>query len=631
MHISWIDIFILAAFVIYSISAGFRARKKASRGLDEYFLAGRTLKGWQSGISMAATQYAADTPLLVTGLIATSGIFALWRLWVYAIAFLMMGFVLGACWRRAGILTDAEFTELRYGGRGAAILRLLKAFYMGTVINCAVLAMVLIAAARIAEPFLVWHAWLPAGFTEPLAGFLSHFQIRLSVLPFDHPDVWLRSADNLLSILAIVGFTTLYSTTGGLRSVVATDIVQFAIAMTATFIYAWILINHSGGMPAVLHKLESLYGTAASQATLSFGPADFGNASLIFIGILAIQWFAQVNSDGTGYLAQRTMGCATDRDAKFAAVIFTVTQVVIRSLVWIVIGLALLVLYPAGELPVLTQNPTETFRIEREATFVWGIRDFLPAGIRGLMLTGMLAALASTVDTHLNWGASYWTNDIYKRFLAPRILKREATPRELTWVARFSNILVLVIALSVMACLDSIQSAWHLSLLFGSGVGTVLILRWLWHRINLWSELSAAFVSILAAPILIFAFPDLTEPVRLLIMTSVSTATVVGVTLATPPESIEKRVSFYKRVRPPGFWAPVAKSAGEKLSAPLIRLARSSLATALSAYSVFFILTGIGTLITKGFAGTDPVSFLILGTGIIIIPFWWRLGFSPQS
>ena len=128
-----IDLALLGAFVLWCACAGLRNRRAASRGLDDYFLAGRTLSGWQAGLSMAATQFAADTPLLVTGLIATAGVFALWRLWIYALAFLLLGFLLAGAWRRAAVLTDAELSELRYGSRWAAPLRLAKALYFGTV------------------------------------------------------------------------------------------------------------------------------------------------------------------------------------------------------------------------------------------------------------------------------------------------------------------------------------------------------------------------------------------------------------------------------------------------------------------------------------------------------------------
>ncbi|MDP3920342.1 MAG: sodium:solute symporter family protein [Candidatus Omnitrophota bacterium] len=584
-----IDLAILGLFVIYAVVTGLRARKQASKNLEEYFLAGRSLSGWQAGVSMAATQYAADTPLLVTGLVATAGVFSLWRLWIYAIAFLMLGFFFSGGWRRSGVLTDAEFTELRYRGKAAGALRALKAIHLGTLFNCSVLAMVLIAAVRISEPFVSWHTWLPGGLITPVANALQFLDVNLSSVPLGHSDVWNLSASNLISILMIVSFTTLYSTTGGLRAVVATDMVQFAIAMIATLIYAWIVVSKVGGLPELVRKMSELYGDEASRRTLAFFPARWDLEMMPILGVLFVQWFAQSNADGSGYLAQRTMACKTDKDARNASIIFTFLQVVVRSLFWLPIAIGLLVLYPAAGLPGAGEA-TEAFRVGREATFALGIRDFLPAGIRGLMLTGLLAALASTVDTHLNWGASYWTHDLYERHLAPKLLKREPSTRELVWVARFSNVGLITLALFIMARLSSIQAAWHITLLFGSGLGVVLILRWIWWRINIWSEYAAALSSIILAPILLTQFPELGEGGKLLAMVFISTFAVVGVTLLTKPEQVETLVLFYQRVKPPGFWGPIAQKAGDSSETPLTLFKKALVATALTSFVVFALL-----------------------------------------
>jgi solute:Na+ symporter, SSS family len=212
---TFVDVLIICAFVAYAAWSGLRARREASRGLEDYFLAGRTLKGWQAGISMAATQFAADTPLNVVGIIAVSGIFALWQLWVYALAFLLMGFVLAASWRRARVVTDAELAELRYGGRPALALRVFKALYFGTLFNCVVLAWVFFAGAKIAEPFLLWDRWLPPGLFEPLVALVARVGVTLSTLPDGHPEVWRKSAANLVSIVLVVLVTGFYSATGG--------------------------------------------------------------------------------------------------------------------------------------------------------------------------------------------------------------------------------------------------------------------------------------------------------------------------------------------------------------------------------------------------------------------------------
>ena len=266
-----IDLIIILAFVAYSITAGFRAKSKASKNLEEYFLAGKTLTGWKAGLSMAATQFAADTPLLVTGLIATGGIFLLWRLWIYGIAFLMMGFIFGASWRRAGVLTDAELTEIRYSGKGVLSLRVLKAVYYGTVINCIVLAMVLVAAVRISEVFLPWNEWLPPGLYDLLITITRSLGLYIGTIS-TAVDPAIATTNNLISILLILGFTALYSTTGGLRSVVVTDLMQFVLAMIGTLIYAFIIVDHVGGLAAMVEKMSAIYGSETAGKLLSFGP-----------------------------------------------------------------------------------------------------------------------------------------------------------------------------------------------------------------------------------------------------------------------------------------------------------------------------------------------------------------------
>jgi Na+/proline symporter len=427
-----IDLLILLAFIAYSIGNGFRHRARASQNLEEYFLAGRSVRGWRAGVSLAATQFAADTPLLVTGLIATGGIFMLWRLWIYGLGFLMIGFLLGRSWRRARVLTDAELTELRYSGRGALLLRGLKAVYYGTVMNCTIMAMVLVAATRIGEVFLPWHEWLPEGLYGTLQAMVQAVGVPLASGAAGL-DTWVATTNNLISILLIVAFTALYSTTGGLRSVIATDTVQFGVAMLGTLVYAVVVVIRSGGLGGIVDGVVERYGAATSERILSWAP-DAGDALLPFLVIVSLQWFFERNSDGTGYFAQRMMACRSDDAARRAAILFTWLQIVLRSLLWLVIGVGLLVVYPYDPAAAVGEG----FVTARETTFATGIRDLLPPGLRGLMLTGLLAALASTIDTHLTWGASYWSNDIYLRIVNRSWLRREPSAREQVMVARIA-------------------------------------------------------------------------------------------------------------------------------------------------------------------------------------------------
>jgi len=618
-----IDIIIVLAFVAYAITAGFRARRKASKSLEEYFLAGKTITGWRAGLSMAATQFAADTPLLITGLIATGGIFMLWRLWIYAIAFLMMGYILSASWRRAQVLTDAELTEVRYSGRGVLGLRVLKAIYYGTVINCVVMAMVLVAAMRIAEVFLPWHEWLPSG----LYGFFHNIVINLGMSLGESVtglDIATVSTNNLISILVIVSFTALYSTTGGLRSVISTDILQLILAMLGILIYAIVIINHVGGIGAMTDKIVEIYGHVRGTKMVSFAPTR-DSLFLPFLVIIALQWFFQMNSDGTGYLAQRSMACATDRGARIAGVLFTWVQIFLRSLIWTFIGVGLLVVYPFTP----GDASGDMFTASREILFVTGIDELLPPGIRGLMLTGMLAALASTIDTHLNWGASYWSNDIYQRLICHKWLKRKPKNFELVLAARLSNILILVIAIIIMANLGSIQKAWHISLLFGAGMGSVLVLRWLWERINLYSEIAAIVVSLIAAPIILTLTDQ--EWIRLSSMAAVSTIAAVGITFVTPPTRRDILSEFYRRVRPSGFWRKTAAALGHRPAVPVKKLIRGIRAIALTAISLFALKIGIGKLLFKipGTSDILPIVYTIIG--LALIPFWWKDLFRKEE
>lgn len=618
-----IDLIIVLAFIVYSISNGFHNQSKASENLEEYFLAGRSVKGWRAGFSLAATQFAADTPLLVMGLIATGGVFKLWRLWIYGLGFLMIGFLLGRPWRRAMVITDAELTEIRYSGKGVLALRGLKAFYYGTVMNCTIMAMVLVAATRISEIFLLWNEWLPAGIYQHLYHFVKWIGVPLAsgatgLAPY------VATTNNLISILVIVGFTALYSTTGGLRSVIATDTVQFSIAMLGTLVYAIVVLIKSGGIGNIVGRLVQLYGKAETSRFLSFSPNSW-EVLMPFLVIISLQWFFERNSDGTGYFAQRMMACQSNRDAKMAAFIFTWLQIFLRSLIWLIIGVGLLIVYPFDPASV----GGETFVSGREILFATGIRDLLPVGVRGIMLTGMLAALASTIDTHLTWGASYWSNDLYLRIINQAWLKREPSNREQVVVARLSNVVILTIALIIMANLGSIQTAWHVTLLFGAGTGAVLVLRWVWERINLYSEISAIGVSLIFSPIILFTVQA--EWLRLLLMSSISTVIVIAVTLLTKPTSEKTLAEFYKRVEPPGWWKNTVKKVGIDMSTPSHAFKEGAYLTVTTSLSVFLLLVGFGKLILPNPGSSAIYTWIYLVLGFASVALWWRKIFSPEA
>ncbi|MBE7373724.1 sodium:solute symporter family protein [Pseudomonas lopnurensis] len=620
-----LDLLMVLAFVLYGLAVGMRTRRKASQNLHEYFLAGRTIKGWRAGVSMAATQFAGDTPLLVSGLVATAGVFALWRLWIYGLAFLLLAWVFASGWRRAGVLTDAELTRVRYSGPAVVPLRLFKAIYYGTVINCVVLAMVLVAAIRIAEVFLPWHDWLPSGFYRGLLEAVEASGLRLGE-SISGLDPSTTSANNLISIMLILAFTAMYSITGGLRAVVQTDVMQLGVAMLGTLGYAWFVVDAVGGLGGMSDRLVELYGVERAGQLLSFAPSDTGEAFMPFLVIVGLQWLFQMNADGTGYLAQRCMACPTDRQARIAGLLFTWLQIFLRSLMWLAIAIGLLVLYPFSA----EEASGAGFTAAREALFVTGIDELLPPGVRGLMLIGLLAALASTVDTHLNWGASYWSNDVYGGVVAPRLLRRKPRDRELVMVARLSNVLILLIAMVIMANLGSIQTAWFISLLFGAGMGSVLVLRWLWERINLYSELAAMLASLITAPLLLYFLG--TDParewLRLGVMSLVTCTAAVLVSFVTPATDEETLDRFYRQVRPFGFWGRTAARCGVTRAASLKALGSRLFAVALTAVSVYALLFGVGRLLFPHPHGDPWLAWSCVAVGLALLPVWLYLGLS---
>jgi len=617
------DALILLAFVSYAVASGLVNRRAASRSLSEYFLAGRSLSGTRAGLSMAATQFSADTPLLVTGLIATTGIFGLWRLWIYALSFLLLGYLLAPCWRRAGVITDAELSELRYGGRAALALRAVKAVYFGLIFNTAVLAMVLFAAARIAEPFLVWHAWLPASVFEPVVSLVRAIGVPLSSSDAGTAMQWVHSADNLISLLSILLLTTFYSTTGGLRSVVRTDTLQLALALAGTAVYAFYVVDAAGGFSGIAARLpDALRGHPnglGTDALLAFTPGPAREVSTALLAVLGLQWLIQMNSDGTGYLAQRCMACRSDADATRATLVFAWVQIFVRSLLWLPIGIGLLVIFaPTG---------SAHFTAEREASYVRGMVELLPPGMRGLLLTAMLAALTSTLDTHLNWGASYLANDLYARVYCGVVRRREPRTTQLVGVARLSNLLIVALSLGIMTQLSSIQTAWQISLLLGAGMGVMLLLRWLWWRITAGGELACIAASSVLAPILIALLPGEREALRLLLVALGATLAGVAVSLAQSPPSRERLREFYARVQPPGFWRPVALELGDDPERSRQHLQRGLLRTGAAALSLFCALVGVGSWLVGGTVPAwFPVSWLwsptLLAIALALVPLY---------
>jgi Na+/proline symporter len=559
-----LDWAILLAYAVLSFAIGIYYTKRASRSVGEYFLSGRDLPWWLAGTSMVATTFAADTPLAVAGLVARDGIAGNWIWWTSAFGTMLTVFFFARLWRRAGILTDVEFAELRYSGRPAALLRAFRALYLGLPINCLIIGWVNLAMAKV------------------LAGTMG----------------WTR----LEAVLVSLAITAFYSALSGLWGVVVTDFFQFALAMAGTTALAYfaLALPQIGGisglratLPATTFDFVPNFADAAGGVALSLPLGAF----LTYIGVQWwASWYPGAEPGGGGYVAQRIMSARSERDSLIATLWFAVAHYCLRPWPWIVVGLASIVLYPD--------------LADKEAGYVMVMRDHLPAGWRGLLLAAFFAAYMSTISSQLNWGTSYLINDCYRRFARP-----SASEHHYVWASRIATMLVMVLAAVVTFYLESVRQAWEFVLESGAGIGLVLILRWYWWRVNAWSEIAALVGSALGFAFIRMATP-LTFPRSLLYLVAWTTLCWLSVTFLTRPESPDTLARFYRRVRPGGpGWNRVARHAQEPPPEPIAPLVIDWIAGCVLIYASLF---GIGTAVLTSVVESLPY-FLVAGLSFWVI------------
>lgn len=584
-----LDWFIVGAYLATAFAAGILVSRTAGKSMESYFVAGRSLPWWWLGTSMAATTFAADTPLVVSGLVAQYGIAGNWFWWSWAISHVSMAIVFAALWRRARVITDAEVVELRYAGRGASILRTFKAIFFAVLINGIVLGWVIRAMSKIATPFVDWRSWLGPD--------------RFAALATAWP-TWLLFDDlgTTLTVLALFGLITLYSTMGGIRGVILTDLLQFVVAVVGAVIFSWIAVDSVGGLAGLRTALFDTYPDAADL--LAFVPSR-GSAWLpvqVFAIYIAVQWWAQYFADGSGYLAQRLGTARSDTHAEAGSLWFCIANYGIRTWPWILVALVGLVLYPAAG---ATGMGADLVAADPEMAYPVLMARLLPAGLLGLLFASLLAAFMSTVDTHINWGASYLVNDLYRRRFRP-----DASERELVRASRGAVVLMSVMAILIAAQISSVERAWRFFVALGAGLGLPSLLRWLWWRANAWTEIAGMTTAALAAVVLYPLFPDARDEYLLVVIVTLSTVASLSATFLTPPEPIETLRAFVRRVEPPGFWRPIGLSGGRTTFRWLAIAWVSALA------GVYGLIFGIGHALL-GNPLTGALTALIGLTGIL--------------
>ena len=506
--------------------------------------------------------------------------------WSWAISHISVAVVFAALWRRSRVLTDAELIELRYSGRSAAWLRGFKAAFFAILINAIILGWVVRAMVKIAAPFVDWHAWLGPAAMEAFTAFW--------------PDALLvGSPGDTITVLVLFCVIGAYSSLGGIRGVILTDLLQFAMALVGGVAFAWIAVDHVGGLQGLQAGLARHYDVAS---LLDFVPGrDAAWLPVqVFLTYIAVQWWAQYYSDGSGYLAQRVFTARDERHATAGTIWFAVLNYAVRTWPWVLVALVALVVFPMGVSG--GGADAEVVAADREMAYPVLMARLLPAGLLGLLFASLLAAFMSTVDTHLNWGASYLTHDLYRRFIAP-----DASQSRLVWVSRLSVMLLTAMGVVVASRIDSIEQAWRLFIALGAGLGLPSMLRWFWWRANAWTEIAGIVAAVSSALVLYPLFPGARDEYLLLAIVAIATVSAVLATWLTPPVPDAHLEAFTRRVHPPGWWRDLPGAAPRRAMGWL------GIAWVSGNAGVFALMFGIGGLLL----GSSVTGALLVLGGLV--------------
>jgi|TARA_Y100000992_G_scaffold221031_1_gene153226 SSS family solute:Na+ symporter len=524
MKLEVIDWTILIIFFIILLSIGFFASKRAGKSVNDFFLSGRNMPWWLLGISMVATTFSADTPNLVTDIVRNNGVSGNWVWWAFLLTGMLTVFVYAKLWRRSEVLTDLEFYELRYGGKGAAFLRGFRALYLGVFFNIMIMASVCLAGIKIGS-------------------------VMLGLSP-----------SQTLLIAATV--TVLYSSLGGLKGVIMTDFFQFSLAMIATFWAAIVIIN----LPEV-GGLEKLINNPNITPKLDLIP-DFSDRDLflvVFVLPIAVQWWSVwypgAEPGGGGYVAQRMLSAKNENHAVWATLLFNFMHYAVRPWPWILIALASIIVFPnLSDLQVAFPEVDKSI-IGHDLAYP-AMLTKLPSGLLGLLLASLAAAFMSTIASHLNWGSSYVVNDFYRRFF-----DQTASEKKLVFLGRLTTVILMVFSCLIALLLSNALQAFSILLQIGAGTGLLFILRWFWYRINVYSEISAMIISFIVALYLQIIHPRLGFEVistefQLVIGVTITTLSWILITYITPLEDKEVLREFYKKIQPGGIgWRKIVDDA----------------------------------------------------------------------
>lgn len=524
MELHYLDTAIIVLYLLVMVVVGFFAERRARKGLHEYFLGGNQLPWWVLSMSNATTMFDVSGTMWLVSLLYVYGLKSVFIPWLWPVfnqIFLMV--YLSAWLRRSGALTGAEWITLRFGGdRGAEASRIsVMIFALVSVIGFTGYAFV--GIAKFAGAFLP---------------------------PYLAPSTY---------ALIIVGVTTLYTVVGGLYSVVIADVIQFFLKFVCCIAIGVIAMQRvspealAAAVPA--HWSEIRFGwnldldwsqllPAAQERIAHDGYSMFGAFFLmmVFKGVLV-----SMAGPAPNYDMQRILAAKNAREAAMMSGLVTVVLFTPRY--FMIAGITVLALTLLGG-----HVSMSAFDFEQVLPLV--IRDFVPTGLRGLLIAGFIAAFMSTFSGTINAAAAYAVNDLYKQYVRPA-----ASQREYIYASYAASLAVVVVGCVAGNYVGSIDTAtqWIVSALWG-GYAAANVLKWHWWRLNGWGYFWGMIAG-MAGALGLLAFPHVkfwtAFPLLLLIS---SLGTIVG-SLMTPAEDEAVLIEFYIRTRPWGWWGPIRDAA----------------------------------------------------------------------
>ena len=524
MSIHPIDITILVLYLIAVVSVGIYLTTRASQNLDTYFLAGRSVPWYILGVSNSSSMFDITGTMWLVLMFLVYGVKGAWIPWIWPTFNQIFLMVYLSIWiRRSNVLTGSEWITTRFGnGKGAELSR----------ISVLVFAMVSVIG------FLAYAF-------QGIGKFASVF------FPFDiSPDIY---------AITFMGITTIYVVLGGMYSVVFTDLIQFTLLTIVSFVIGFIAFTRV--TPEALHAVIpngwldlaftwelDLDWSALIPAANDQIMADGWNLFTIFFMMMIFKGILISLAGPTpGYDMQRILAAKTPREAGLMSAIVSVCQI---PRWFMIVGITTLALvYFSNDLVAMGDN------VDFELVLPWVISEFLPVGLVGLVLAGMLAAFMSTFDSTVNAGAAYLVNDVYKRYFNPN------APTGLYIKASYiASFLIVGVGIAFGFMSESVNSVtqWIVSGLFG-GYTAPNILKWHWWRFNGFGYFCGMIAGVLAALIMPMALPELSPLNAFPFILIVSGIAGISGSLMTAPDDEKTLEEFYKNVRPWGFWKPILK------------------------------------------------------------------------